>query len=58
MQFLGREISWDREHFQSINEALHTYLVATVKEMIALIHKLLDTLPNMEIAVLKDGIKG
>jgi hypothetical protein len=31
---------------------------ATVKEMIALIHKLLDTLPNLEIAVLKDGIKG
>jgi hypothetical protein len=41
-----------------VDEALHTYLVATVKEVIALIHKLLDTLPNKEIAVLKDGIKG
>jgi hypothetical protein len=29
-----------------------------VKEMIALIHKLLDTLPNLEIVALKDGIKG
>jgi hypothetical protein len=33
-------------------------LVATVKEMIALIPKLLYTLPNLEIIVLKDGIKG
>jgi hypothetical protein len=36
----------------------NTYLVPMVKEMIALIHKLLNTLHNLEITVLKDGIKG